>query len=410
MRERRVVSRWISGSALLFVLLSGCGGPAEVPGEPGAADDAHPAEEHGEEHAEAGGAEALVVDAEVLRDLKLTTFAAELRPGGEGVTALGELKVNEQAYAEVGAPIEARVLRLLAAPGEAVRRGQPLVELQSVALGQARAAQMAAAARAELAASNAQRARRLAGEEVVARGELDRAESEAAAAAAELRAAEASVAALGVGLLGGDAADLARFTLPSPLTGTVLERTAVQGQTADPERALFRIADLTSLWLVAQAAERDAVRLRVGAAAEVVLAALPGRKLPGRVDWIGGEVDPHSRTIPIRIVLANPGGTLRPGMFATAWIATGEAGARVVAVPATALQRMDDRWVVFLDRGREKGAGRFEVRPVERGRDLGDEVAILSGLAPGEPVVIEGAFVLRAEAEKQEGGAEPHHH
>ncbi|HBL28089.1 MAG TPA: hypothetical protein DD490_14750 [Acidobacteria bacterium] len=82
----------------------------------------------------------------------------------------------------------------------------------------------------------------------------------------------------------------------------------------------------------------------------------------------------------------------------------------MVAVPATALQRMDDRWVVFLDRGREKGAGRFEVRPVERGRDLGDEVAILSGLAPGEPVVIEGAFVLRAEAEKQEGGAEPHHH
>lgn len=93
-------------------------------------------------------------------------------------------------------------------------------------------------------------------------------------------------------------------------------------------------------------------------------------------------------------------------MFATAWITTGGEGEKVVAVPATALQRMDDQWIVFLP----KGEGRFEVRPVERGRDLGDEVAVLSGLQPGERVVVEGSFVLRAEAEKKEGGGEHHHH
>ena len=93
-------------------------------------------------------------------------------------------------------------------------------------------------------------------------------------------------------------------------------------------------------------------------------------------------------------------------MFATAWVTTGGEGERVVAVPTAALQRMDDQWVVFLPRGE----GRFEVRPVERGRDLGNEVAVLSGLKPGERVVVEGAFILRAEAEKNEGGAEHHHH
>jgi cobalt-zinc-cadmium efflux system membrane fusion protein len=116
-------------------------------------------------------------------------------------------------------------------------------------------------------------------------------------------------------------------------------------------------------------------------------------------------VDAHSRTVPVRIELPNAGGRLKPGMFATAFIGTSGAGEEVVAVPATSLQRMDNQWIVFLPRGE----GRFEVRPVERGRDLGNEVAIVSGLKPGEPVVAEGAFVLRAEAEKKEGGGEHHH-
>jgi cobalt-zinc-cadmium efflux system membrane fusion protein len=366
------------------------------------AGEVHAGEEHaGGEHAAEEGT--LVVDAEVLRDLKLTTFPAELRPGGEGVTALGELKVNEQAYAEVGSPIPARIVRLVASPGQSVRRGQPLAELQSVELGQARAQRTAAQARAELARQTVERKRGLAAERIVSRGELQRAEAEAAEAEAELRAADAAVEALGVG--GSGAGGLSGFALLSPLSGTVLERTAAQGQTADPSRSLFRIGDLSRLWLVVQAPEQDAVRVRTGSPAEITLAALPGQKLQGTVDWIGREVDPHSRTIPVRLVLPNGGGNLKPGMFATAWIRTGGEGEQVVAVPATTLQRMDNQWVVFLPRG----AGKFEVRPVERGRDLGNEVAVLSGLKPGERVVVEGAFVLRAEAEKNEGGGEHHH-
>lgn len=402
---------WMIWTALLLPL-AGCGGvgreEGEMEEEAGHAGKAGHAEEAGghADHDEAMKQEEgmLAVDAEVLRDLKLTTFPAELRPGGEGVTALGELKVNENAYAEVGVPIPGRVVRLIASPGQHVRRGQPLAVLQSVELGQARAGLAAARARAELARQTVERKRGLAEERIVSRGELQRAEAGAAEAEAELRAAEASVAALGVG--SGGAGDLSGFTLLAPLSGTVLERAAVQGQTADPSRPLFRIGDLSRLWLIVQAPERDALRVRTGSPAEITLAALPGQQLHGEVGWVGREVDARSRTVPVRIVLPNDGGQLKPGMFATAWLATGGEGDRVVAVPTAALQRMDDQWVVFLPRGE----GRFEARPVERGRDLGNEVALLSGLQPGERVVVEGAFVLRAEAEKKEGGAEHHHH
>jgi cobalt-zinc-cadmium efflux system membrane fusion protein len=387
--------------SLALLLPLACGGRKDVSEEARPAETGQETKHAAEEHEQEEGM--LTVDAEVLRDLKLTTFPAELRPGGEGVTAPGELKVNEQAYAEAGTPIPARIVRLVASPGQSVRRGQPLAELQSVELGQARAQRTAAEARADLARKTVERKRGLAAERIVSRGELQRAEAEAAEAEAELRAAEAAVDALGVGNSrpGGPSG----FTLLSPLSGTVLERTAVQGQTADPSRPLFRIGDLSSLWLIVQAPERDAVQVRTGSRAEITLAALPGQKLQGKVDWVGREVDAHSRTVPVRLVLRNEDGRLKPGMFATCWIRTGDEGEPVVAIPANSLQRKDDRWVVFLPRGE----GKFEVRPVERGRDLGNEVMILSGLKPGETVVVEGAFVLRAEAEKNEGGGEHDH-
>ncbi len=93
-------------------------------------------------------------------------------------------------------------------------------------------------------------------------------------------------------------------------------------------------------------------------------------------------------------------------MSATAWLPLAETSGTVVAVPAAALQRLDEGWGVFLPRGE----GVFEVRPVGRGRDLGGEVEILSGLAAGEPVVVDGAFLLKAEAEKAHGGGEHHDH
>jgi len=147
------------------------------------------------------------------------------------------------------------------------------------------------------------------------------------------------------------------------------------------------------------------VRVRPGSRARVAIPALPGMALIGRVAMVGSQVEVSSRTIPVRIEIANRAGVLRPGMSATVWLPVGE-GSPLIAVPVAALQRLDEKWSVFIPRAE----GVFEVRNVGRGRDLGGEVEIVSGLEAGETVVVEGAFLLKAEAEKARGEGEEHAH
>ena len=349
----------------------------------------------------------LRIDPEMLRDLRITTSAVESRPGGDGVTALGEIGVNEEKYAEIGPPIAARITEVLAGIADTVSVGQPLATLESVELGKARGELVSARARAELARQTLARKRGLAADRIVPRRELQEAEATAAAAEADLRAAGAALRALGAGADDeNSSSDTARFQLRSPLAGVVIERQAVRGQMAEPTRPLFRVADLSRLWLTVHAFERDAVRVSPGAQARVTLAALPGRWFVGTVTLVGRRVDPASRTVAVRVDLPNDEGLLRPGMSASGWLPLGEGAAMVVAVPAASLQRLRDGWAVFLPRGE----GAFEARAVGRGRDLGGEVEVVEGLQPGETVVVEGAFLLKAEAEKARGEGEHHEH
>jgi cobalt-zinc-cadmium efflux system membrane fusion protein len=154
--------------------------------------------------------------------------------------------------------------------------------------------------------------------------------------------------------------------------------------------------------------ERDAVRIHAGTQATAAFAALPGRTVDGEVTWIGREVEVSSRTISVRIAIPNPDGVLRPGMSATVSLPLGDGTGSVVAVPLAAVQRVADAWVVFVP----KGDGVFAIQPIGRGRDLGGEVEVLSGLAAGAEVVVDGAFLLKAEADKArgEGGGHDHHH
>jgi membrane fusion protein, heavy metal efflux system len=376
------------GLALVPAVTACRDGGAEKPGAEAEHREAAPAE--GEPEA---GKDGLVrIAPEMLRDLKLTTARAEARTAQEGVSMLGELRVNENAYAAVSTPIAARVMALRVEPGQGVRAGQALAAYES------------AAARQELAAKTLERKRGLAVERIVSLGELQQAESAAAEAGAELRAARAALAALGVPL-GAASGDPSRFPLATPIGGTVLERKALRGEMADPTVPLFRVADLSRLWLVVQAFERDAMRVAEGGAARVTFAALPGRAFQGTIARVGKEVESASRTVPVRIEIPNSEGLLRPGMSATAWLPLADAGGLVVAVPTSALQRLEDGWSVFIPRGE----GAFEARPVGRGRDLGGEVEILSGLKAGETVVVDGAFLLKAEVDKAHGGGEHEH-
>jgi membrane fusion protein, heavy metal efflux system len=349
----------------------------------------------------------LHIEQSMLRDLRITTTPVESRSGSESTAILGELRPNETAYAEVGAPIQSRVVKIAVAPGQAVRAGQVLATLQSSEVGKVRADAITAQAKLDLAKRILDRKRRLGAERIVSQREIQEAEANVEAATAELRATHTTLRSLGVSASDSDDADTPNFTVRSPIAGTIIDREAIQGQLAEPSKPLFRIGSLARLWLTVHAFERDAVRVRVGSTARVAFPALPGRAFSGKVSLVGNEVERDSRTVPVRIEIANRDGVLRPGMSATAWLAVGEeTGGKVLAVPTASLQRLEERWIVFIPRGQSE----FEMRTVGRGRDLGGEAEIVSGLKPGEIVVVDGAFLLKAQAERSRGEGEEHEH
>jgi cobalt-zinc-cadmium efflux system membrane fusion protein len=342
------------------------------------------------------------VDPAMLRDLRITTTKVESRRGGETTTLLGELAVDQRTYAEVGTPAPARAVRLVAAPGDTVAAGTLLAELSSPELGRARAEHTSAEARVSLADQTLKRKRDLAAEKIVPLREVHEAENDLAAAQAARRSAAATLTAFGVSTASGTAepADPSTFGVRSPVAGTVLERLAALGQMVDPAVPIFRIANLSTLWLTVHAFERDAVRIANGTAARLNFPALPGQDFTGTVTLIGREVSKESRTVPVRIETRNPQGVLRPGMSASATVAvTGSEGA-VVSVPVASVQRVRNEWCVFVP----KDTGVYEIRKIGRGRDLGGDVEVLSGLSAGETIVVDGAFLLKSQAEKGAGG------
>jgi membrane fusion protein, heavy metal efflux system len=377
--------------AILLVALLACGDKH----------DKH--DDHHDDHGSAGSAQekrdgTVQIAPEMLRDLRVTTAKAEARAAGERVSVLAELRVNQDAYAEVASPVAARVVRVLVKAGDEVTQNQPLVELASSDMTKARAELRAAESRLVLAKQMLVRKEALFNDRLIPEREM----LEARAAVAEAQAAR-DLAASALQPYGGGT----NLVLRAPVAGTVIDRDVVIGQLADPSKTLFRIGDLKTLWLVAHVFERDAVRVRIGANGTATFAALPGKTVEGKIVWIGREVETASRTVPVRLEVPNTDAVLRPGMSASVALPVGESGGQVIAVPIAAVQRVADKWSVFVPRG----TGAFDVKPVGRGRDLGGEVEILSGLAAGDEVVVDGAFLLKAEFDKARGeGGHDHAH
>jgi len=288
------------------------------------------------------------------------------------------------------------------AAGDVVEADQPLIELERPEVGRNRSLLTTTKARLVLARQTLERRRVLAADKIVSQRDLEAAEAELAQLETEERAAREALAAVGASRGSG-----AQFVLDSPIAGTVIERSARRGAMVDAEHHLVVVSDLGRLWLIVHAFERDALRIHKGATARVTFPALPGQSISGVVTALGSQVDPTSRTIDVRVEVQNPSGQLRPGMSASALIALGDTSETVVAVAVESLQRLSEGWCVFIPRPE---AGVFEARPVGRGRDLGGEVEVLSGLRAGEPVVVDGAFLLKAEADKARGGQGEHHH
>lgn len=347
----------------------------------------------------------ITVDEEMLRDLRITVGAVETRPDGELLSLLGELAIDQRAYAEVGVPLPARVTRLRVQAGAHVRAGDVLADLSSPELGRARAEYFSAEARMTLAETALARKRDLAAERILPLRELQEAESTVASARAELRAARATIGSFGVEVSNDAESGMSSaFDLRAPIGGTVIEQTAALGQMLDPATPGFRVSDLSRLWLTVHAFERDALRIREGVSARLSFPALPGQEFQGTVAMVGRRVDHESRTVPIRIDVANADQVLRPGMTASALVPAGERGTPILSVPVSAVQRVSNEWCVFLP----KDARTFEIRRIGRGRDLAGEVEILSGLNAGQLIVIDGAFLLKSQAENRDPDHDAH--
>lgn len=179
----------------------------------------------------------------------------------------------------------------------------------------------------------------------------------------------------------------------APRDGIVLERMATAGMMAKPGDELFRIADTSNVWVMADVPEYDLASVRNGAEVKVTIRSLPGRTFKGVVDLIYPQVDMQTRTTKVRIELPNPEGVLLANMYADVEI---EAGAPnpVVAVPSSAVVDTGDRQVVFID----KGDGKFEPKDVKLGVRGENQTEITKGVAAGDKVVVAANFLLDAES------------
>ena len=185
----------------------------------------------------------------------------------------------------------------------------------------------------------------------------------------------------------------ARVTVTAPQSGIVWEIGIREGMAVMPGVTLFRLAGLGSVWVTAEVPEAQAALVRIGAQVEVRPAAYPDRVLKGTVNALLPEVNAQTRTLRVRIALANPGGVLKPGMYATVNFMAPASGA-VVLVPAEAVIETGKRSVVIV----AAGEGRFMPVDVDVGRQSGDAVEIRKGISVGQRVVVSGQFLIDSEA------------
>jgi RND family efflux transporter MFP subunit len=181
-------------------------------------------------------------------------------------------------------------------------------------------------------------------------------------------------------------------TLPAPASGYVIEKPVLAGQRIEPATELFTLADLSVVWVEASLYEMDAAAVRPGMRASVSLPSDPGRRFSGRVAYVYPTLDPATRTLKVRVELANPRLVLKPGMFADVELALAQA--RHLTVPDTAILDTGERQLVFV----ATAPGTFVPRAVAVGERSGGRAAILSGLRAGEQVVVRAGFLLDSES------------
>jgi cobalt-zinc-cadmium efflux system membrane fusion protein len=342
--------------------------------------------------------------------------------------APGEVQLAEDRIAHITPQIAGIIRVAYKGVGDRVAKGSPLCLIESVELGDARASYVAAHAEMELTERNYSRWKQLYDKGLRTQNELIAADAELTRAKLKMEASASRLRGLGItteeirGLeKEGSGAVGNQYTLRSPITGSILQRTATTGQGVTSADQIFFVADLSEMWVQAVAREQDLPAIKTGASAVVRIPNMPEVALHGKITYIGEQVDEKTRTVPLRVLVRNSekrGGSqkeflLRPGLFTNIQIETGRKK-DVSLIPFAAVQADGNETYVFVRvrppsaQSRNPGAKHekinpgvaFERRGVELGARDGQMVEVIKGLRMGEQIAVENAYMLKSEMEK----------
>lgn len=317
--------------------------------------------------------------AEASRRIGVTYATAELKVPVRSVRTVGAITLDETAIASVNPKIEGWVERLhVDYTGASVNRGQPLLEVYSP---------MLVTAQEELLL-----AKRLEEDAQASGSERALASATNLLESARRRLRYWDIPAEDVARIESSATPSRTLTLRAPASGVVLEKSVVEGTRIMPGMELFRIADLSTVWIDGEVFEKDLSLVELGQHARVTLEAYPGEVFDAVVTFVHPTISPEARTGRIRLELANPGDRIKPGMYAQIELQTPSA-APALLVPRSAVHNTGTRSLVFVRH--PESLMPHEVTP---GLVSGDEIEILAGIEPGTQVVASANFLIDAES------------
>ncbi len=393
MFNRRIIHPFLIPALLMVMVYGGCRKGADVPSNPSSPQKSTPS----------------------AQSQAIETEAVAPQPIAGAILATGKILVPEDRVAIIGPVNEGRLVRLYAGQGSNVKKGQKLADLESADIDQAEAdylkaladyenARRTSVAEVKLAQATYDRTRMLYEKTITAGKNLQAAEHdlEVAKASAEssvagtkaaLTAAHRHLLILGlkdstIDSLASKPDLAAVFSLNSPIDGIVVERNATIGASVGTEASLFKIIDLSRVWIDANVFEKDLQRVRLGQQVKLTVPAFPGTNFSGKVILVNSVVDPDTRTVKVRTEVPNPDGRLKPDMFANVEIIT-DVNRAAISIPQSAVLNDNGQTVVFVAAGNG-----YQKRQVHTGIQNGDRVEIIDGLNAGDKLVVKGNYLL----------------
>jgi len=352
----------------------------------------------------------ITVQPEKLSNAHFKYEAAVVQPAsvtqGDGMRTTGTVEANAYKVVPV-LPVAGGVVRQVNVElGAKVQRGARMAAIFSTELADAQTAYLSMLAEIEQHHQRYNRAAQLVEIGATSREEFEGVKAEYKIEEAKLTATRQRLALYGMSKkqideLQDNSQMSALLTVEAPASGTLLSRTVNTGEVVTMGKELFRIADLSTVWVIGQIYEKDFAAVRVGTAAVITAPAYPGKSFTGRVSYIDPRVEPQMRTAQVRVEVRNPGEMLRLGMFVDVIFGNAmrpsSSGQPVVSVPRAAVQTIGAKQVVYVVTNQ---AGSFAQREVSAGVEADGLVPIYAGLDADERVVTEGSFLLRAESLK----------